>query len=1168
MKASLRSQFFFLLVPFAGALVALLFVLLGPYFAVRRNVLEIERELGHTLAIQQFADAFSEQTREYADYIVTEQADDIEESARALNTSRQTLAALRHVAADDGSDETKILRQITAEHDRVTELGATITNAPQDQGGAYAARIMIDELLPLVTSVSSRLDQELHEHQTGLSTLISKVSVAIDSSKVLQLGEMQEGIEDLDSHVAEVLESAAYQRAIETELRGVWAFFLSPDPKTSTIAADHERVHRSYAAWRLAVKSSGGATRFGGPRPVDELRFVDDLHHEYLGIHAQAVSIIALVKQGSDQRARDLLMRHLEFESTTIAAPLQKYTVHETEVARENLKHLKTEAEKARRMLLVGALAILLIALGIPWFLSRKIIKPILDLQQAALRIGRGDLETRIEVSSTIELASLGSTFNDMAGELKASRNKDLEKSEERFQLVARATVDMIWDWDVRADRIWLGERFQETFGPEAGVTIARLLECVHPDDRQRVERGLHRVMRGTDLFWSGEYRMRRVDGSYAQMSDRGSIVRDAGGDVVRMIGAMTDITERKDAEQAIAGLHRQQELLLNSVGDGIIGLDRDGHITSVNPAGAVMLGVEEHHLLGTAVREVVHRAGARGDAQAWEDSLIRTTLREGTLQSSDTETFWRADGSSFPADCVSNPMLDENGTLLGSVLTFRDITHKHEVNRLKSEFVSTVSHELRTPLTSIRGALGLLSGGLLGNVSVKAQRMLGIAVSNTDRLVRLINDILDVERIESETMKMSREVVVAFELMNGAAEGLQSMADAAGVRLVVEPATGSILGDPDRLMQTLQNLVGNAIKFSPRDTTVTVSAATAGDTCTFRIADEGRGLPPAKLELIFERFQQLDASDSRDKGGSGLGLAICRSIVNGHGGRIWAENSDAAGAVFQFTIPSVIAQAAPDVEAKPRTLMVCQESDSAMPGIVKMLQGQGFNVLRCFESEITARVAETQPDAIVLDLASNGGHGWQVVEALKSEPETRHVPIVVATLQSPDSWENYAASVASWVRRPFGSADLLDAVTEACRAPSILVVEDDVDLGRVMTAILQNHGIRTFHAMNGQQAVELCRQHEPSLIVLDLILPDMDGFAVVSSLKESETLRRIPLLVYSGMDVGTEDKARLRLGPTEFLTKSRATLDEFESRVVRLLDTITAEKAEASRAA
>jgi PAS domain S-box-containing protein len=644
-------------------------------------------------------------------------------------------------------------------------------------------------------------------------------------------------------------------------------------------------------------------------------------------------------------------------------------------------------------------------------------------------------------------------------------------------------------------------------------------------------------------------------------MISRGYIVREPNGEVLRMIGAMTDVTERRNAEHAMASLHRQKEMILNSVGDGIFGLDAIGNIVSVNPAGIAMLGGEESDALGKPVTDVVHC----GDAE--KTSLIFTTLREGTLQSSDEEFFRRADRSSFPGDYVSNAMCDDAGNVVGAVVTFRDITERHEIARLKSQFVSTVSHELRTPLTSIRGALGLLSGGLLGNVSPKGQRMLEIAVSNTDRLVRLINDILDVERIDSQAMKMAGAVVDAFDLMKRAVESVQSIADVAGVRLVLEPAPVSILGDADRLIQTLTNLIGNAIKFSPRDTTVTVSACAAGDKCTFRVADEGRGLPADKLEMIFERFQQLDASDSRDKGGSGLGLAICRSIVTAHGGRIWAEKNEPAGSVFQFTIPLAIAQA-PGAEAKARTLLVCQESDSAMPGIVRMLEGEGFEVLRCFESEITARVAETQPDAVVLNLASNGGHGWQVVEALKSDPETRDVPIVVATMQSPESWEHYATAVASWVRKPFGCRDLLDAVTAACSGPSILVVEDDADLAKVLTAILQTHGIRTFHAANGRDAVELCRQHEPSLIVLDLILPDMDGFAVVCALRESAALRRIPLLVYSGLDVDTADQARLRLGPTEFLIKSQASLAEFESRVVRLLDTMTTTNAEASHAA
>jgi CheY-like chemotaxis protein len=169
---------------------------------------------------------------------------------------------------------------------------------------------------------------------------------------------------------------------------------------------------------------------------------------------------------------------------------------------------------------------------------------------------------------------------------------------------------------------------------------------------------------------------------------------------------------------------------------------------------------------------------------------------------------------------------------------------------------------------------------------------------------------------------------------------------------------------------------------------------------------------------------------------------------------------------------------------------------------------------------------------------------------------------------QFPESYESYAASIANWVRKPVKSDDLIHALDLARGAPSILVVEDDLDLARVMTTALENHGIRTLHAATGHEAVQLSRQHKPSLIVLDLMLPDMDGFAVVTALRETPTLRRIPLLVYSALEVGNADQSRLRLGPTEFLTKSRCSLADFEGHVVRLLETVTGGNTEGLHAA
>ncbi len=503
------------------------------------------------------------------------------------------------------------------------------------------------------------------------------------------------------------------------------------------------------------------------------------------------------------------------------------------------------------------------------------------------------------------------------------------------------------------------------------------------------------------------------------------------------------------------AQLARESALILNSATDGILGVGLDNRPTFLNPAAVRILGMTLSGMEEKTIHEAIHHSYA--DGTPWPEEECGNTLgmRRGESVPIVNDTFWRYDGTSFPVEYSSTPMFDEEGEQLGAVVVFRDVTERRAIERLKGEFVSTVSHELRTPLTSIRGALGLLSSGLLGPIAEKGQRMLEIAVTNTDRLVRLINDILDLERIESGKVELMRGTVDAQVVMDQAREGLQSIADEADIRIVTEPAVGWLWGDSDRIIQTLTNLIGNAIKFSPAGTTVTLSGTAGAYDFTFRVTDQGRGVPDNKLDAIFERFSQVDASDSRHNGGSGLGLAICQSIVSAHGGRIWAEKNDPAGTRLQFTIPLAVS------------------------------------------SPVSLAAIESRSQAFGAVLQENG-------------------------------------------------------------EPSVLIVEDDPDLARVMTTALQRHGIRTLHTASGREAVQLCRQQEPSLIVLDLGLTDIDGFEVVRSLRESETLRHVSLLVYSAIDVGNSDQSRLRLGPTAFLTKSRCSLADFESHVVRQLGAAT----------
>jgi signal transduction histidine kinase len=237
--------------------------------------------------------------------------------------------------------------------------------------------------------------------------------------------------------------------------------------------------------------------------------------------------------------------------------------------------------------------------------------------------------------------------------------------------------------------------------------------------------------------------------------------------------------------------------------------------------------------------------------------------------------------------------------------ILIRDVGERKAVERMKDELLSVVSHELRTPLTSIRGALGLLAGGVLGPLPGKGQRMVEIAVNNADRLIRLLNDMLDLERMRAGRTLLDLRSCDVAELVEQAAAEMRGLADRAGVRLVVRPSRGGVRADPDRIVQVLGNLLSNAIKFSPPEAEVELSAVERGASVLFSVHDQGRGIPADKLERIFQPFLQVDASDARAKGGSGLGLAICRSIAEQHGGRVWAESKVGQGSTFHLELPA-----------------------------------------------------------------------------------------------------------------------------------------------------------------------------------------------------------------------------------------------------------------------
>jgi PAS domain S-box-containing protein len=351
----------------------------------------------------------------------------------------------------------------------------------------------------------------------------------------------------------------------------------------------------------------------------------------------------------------------------------------------------------------------------------------------------------------------------------------------------------------------------------------------------------------------------------------------------------------------------RRIEVMLNSVGDGIYGVDLAGRITFTNPSTLSILGYDASGLMGLSAHEVLHAetegAAPEGGLHDWASCYIAEAIGRRQVVAGRDDTYRRRDGTVLPVEVTASPLLDEDD-VLGAVVVFRDVTERREIDRMKDEFLSIVSHELRTPLTAIRGSLDMLSDGGVSPLPDPAQRMVTIATRSSERLTRLINDILDVERIRSGKLRMDCAPVEARDLLESTLREMGPLAAASGLDLSVKTAQGQVFADSDRIVQTMTNLVGNAIKFSPAGTAITLTAQERDEDVVITVSDEGRGIPADKIVSVFNPFEQVDSSDSRDQGGTGLGLAICRGIVERHGGRIWAESELGTGTSVHFTLP------------------------------------------------------------------------------------------------------------------------------------------------------------------------------------------------------------------------------------------------------------------------
>ncbi len=327
--------------------------------------------------------------------------------------------------------------------------------------------------------------------------------------------------------------------------------------------------------------------------------------------------------------------------------------------------------------------------------------------------------------------------------------------------------------------------------------------------------------------------------------------------------------------------------------GDGVIATDGDERVVRINLAARQMLGLEGQKARGKFLHDLFHT----------EDQCTDSCKIIDVLRSVDNEVHSLRISVSGTDRVLELSCRNLDGRDSGRVMVIRDITQRDILSRMKDDFISITSHELRTPLTAIRGSLGLVANDVLGPIPQEARDVLDIALENADRLVRLVNDFLDMHRMETGHMELDLADHAVDDLFAEVIRTMSPVAGSACITIVAAPTDLVVTVDSARLVQVLVNLVQNAVKFSPSGSEVELTAWPRGDDVVMSVKDHGRGIPRDHLEHVFEPFHQVDASDSKDRIGSGLGLAICRRIIDQHGGRIWVEQPRSGGSIFRFTV-------------------------------------------------------------------------------------------------------------------------------------------------------------------------------------------------------------------------------------------------------------------------
>jgi PAS domain S-box-containing protein len=864
--------------------------------------------------------------------------------------------------------------------------------------------------------------------------------------------------------------------------------------------------------------------------------------------------------------------------------------------------------------------------------------------------------------------------------------NARLEESEQRYALAVRGSSTGLWDWDIANDTVFYSPYYKGMLGysdVEFANTIDSFRKSLHPDDFKRVFDHIDAHI-NSQVAYDIEFRLKRKTGDYHWFHAKGLALTDEQGNALRMAGSILDVTDRKKSEQRLAAQYAVIQLLSTAssledvlgkivqalcenlewdfgsawlvdsqaavircidlwyqpvsniepladatrtavfgIGEGLSGRvwETGQHLwvfdvsaekdfpRIVSIRGAAMHSAfcfpirVQNKVLGTLEFMMRQRQGpdeamlkmmaaittqiaqfAQRKAAEWSlrenesykaailesasDSIMTVNALGGILSFNHrtSEIFGypsvelsqsnvdllmpglsqklkhlagkmasevnavRKDGESFPIEITISKMYLSRQNVF--VCIVRDITERKKIEKLKNEFVSVVSHELRTPITSIRGSLGLLLGGTVGEFNEKSHKLLDIANNNCERLLLLINDILDIEKIEAGKMDFQFKPTDVTELVRETVNTNKIFGEKYNVKInfKAQPASILVYVDPDRLIQVLINLISNAVKFSQAGGVVNLAVELSDDLVRVSVSDHGAGIPEDFRASIFQKFSQADSSTTRGRAGTGLGLSISKAIIEKFGGTLNFTSKPNDETVFYFELPrwhqaemddNVVI--VPKIKIAEVRLLICESDVNRASYLQTLLEPEGYSSDVAYNvTQAKKMLHEKTYQALLLDLVLPDKGGVALIRELRNEEAMRSLPVIVISVQTVAGrsvFNGEAISVIDWLDKPVDFNKLLKSIehiknTSAKKMPHILHVEDDADTRRIIATLLQEYATIT-EVDTLAKAREKIASEKFDLVILDLLLPDGNGAEILPVLAKYH----IPIILFSAVE-------------------------------------------------